>query len=66
MRTFFSTKNMGFKKAIVCLLLFGVAVLLIQMLALSNLNVQGSSKRPWEEASVSLNTGIKEEVRRIV
>ena len=48
--------EMGFKKVIVCLLLFGVTVLLIQMLALNNLNAQNSSRLPWETEKDSWET----------
>ena len=38
---------MGFRKVLVCLLLFGIAVLLIQMLALSSLK-ESRTRLPWE------------------
>ena len=54
---------MGFRKVIVCLLLFGVAVLLIQMLALSSLN-ESRTRLPWE-AEEDGRDGNKEKVRKL-
>ena len=60
---------MGFRKVILCLLMFGVAVLLIQMLALSSLNIQNSPRLPWEagkDGSESDGVKLKQEVRELV
>ena len=54
---------MGFRKVIVCLLLFGVAVLLIQMLALSSLS-ETLARLPWETEEEGRKT-TKEEVRNL-
>ena len=53
---------MGFRKVIICLLLFGVAVLLIQMLALSSLS-ETLARLPWETEEEGRKT-TKEEVRK--
>lgn len=54
-------QKMGFRKVIVCLLLFGVAVLLVQMLALSSLS-ETLARLPWETEEEGRKT-TKEEVR---
>jgi hypothetical protein len=56
-------QKMGFRKVIVCLLLFGVAVLLVQMLALSSLS-ETLARLPWETEEEGRKT-TKEEVRNI-
>ena len=38
----------GFRKTILCLLSFGVVIVLIQMIALGRLNVQSSARLPWD------------------
>ena len=57
----------GFRKVIVCLLVFGVVVLVIQMFALSSLKVQNSSRLPWEEVGEGMDDSMsRDKVRNAV